>query len=494
MKQSMKKESHEILKSRMNLPDFSSLIIQDLSPLTKEIIITQPTMNISLIGDKGKGKTTFINSLSRQLPSKVKAEKEPERTREREKNFSQEIGYVNIKLYKCIKCPEPECYKSFNSQIEEEIKCTSCGNKLELIRHISFIDNPELTIKMNMILNGNIFTDAALLFVAADENLNIKEESINDNDNNNNENEKEIFYENSLSKNIIIVQNKIDKVMKNNMAKQQYEQIKKYATYKNAQNSLIIPISAQLNFNLDALIQYLISIQIPKRDLLSPPKYHILHSFYYSNIFDDSSTINKNGTLYGILIKGLLKLGDNIEILPGICIKTKNKEIRTSPICGRITILQNEKNLANYVIPGGIINIGLKIEHSEYLKNNKLEGNILGIQEKVGEVFYKIGVKCHFLRKLIKIEKNEWGHHLDYVTDIKKGEVLLLNINYISVGGDIISIKGINSDEIYFELRKPICVEISEKIIISRKTGSIWRIIGWGEIISEAEEDVTNIT
>ena len=98
------------------------------------------------------------------------------------------------------------------------------------------------------------------------------------------------------------------------------------------------------------------------------------------------------------------------------------------------------------------------------------------------------------MRKLIKIEKNEWGHHLDYVTDIKKGEVLLLNINYISVGGDIISIKGINSDEIYFELRKPICVEISEKIIISRKTGSIWRIIGWGEIISEAEEDVTNIT
>ena len=199
MKQSMKKESHEILKSRMNLPDFSSLIIQDLSPLTKEIIINQPTMNISLIGDKGKGKTTFINSLSRQLPSKVKAEKEPERTREREKNFSQEIGYVNIKLYKCNKCPEPECYKSFNSQIEEEIKCTSCGNKLELIRHISFIDNPELTIKMNMILNGNIFTDAALLFVAADENLNIKEESNNDNNNNENENEKEIFYENSLS-------------------------------------------------------------------------------------------------------------------------------------------------------------------------------------------------------------------------------------------------------------------------------------------------------
>ena len=38
MKQSMKKESQELLKSR-NFPDFSSLIIQDLTPLTKDIII-----------------------------------------------------------------------------------------------------------------------------------------------------------------------------------------------------------------------------------------------------------------------------------------------------------------------------------------------------------------------------------------------------------------------------------------------------------------------
>ena len=489
MKQSMKKESQELLKSRMNLPDFSSLIIQDLSPLTKDIIINQPTFNISLIGEKGKGKTTFINSLSKQMPTQVKAEKEPERTREREKNFSQQIGYVNIKLYKCIKCPEPDCYKSFNSQIESdiEIKCTNCGNKLELLRHVCFIDDPELSIKMNMILNPIMVSDAILLFVAADENLKIKEAE-NNNLNNNNK-ESEIFYENSLSKNIIIIQNKIDKVMKSNKAKQQYQQIKKYATSKNAQNSLIIPISAQLNFNLDALIQYLISIQIPKRDLLSPPKYYILHSFYFSNELDESQMINKNGTLYGILTKGLLKIGDKVEILPGICIKTNNKEIRTSPVYGRITILQNEKNLSNYVIPGGIINIGLKVD-SESCKNNKLEGNILGLQEKVGTVFYKIGVKCHFLRKLIKIEKNEWGHYLDFVTDIKKGEVLLLNINYMSVGGDIVNIKGINSDEIYFELRKPICIEISEKIILSRKTGSIWRIIGWGEIISEAEEDV----
>ena len=57
--------------------------------------------------------------------------------------------------------------------------------------------------------------------------------------------------------------------------------------------------------------------------------------------------INKTATLYGILQKGVLKLGDNIEILPGICIKIKNKEIKHCPIYGKITILQNEKNLSD---------------------------------------------------------------------------------------------------------------------------------------------------
>ena len=480
MKHSTQKLNQDLIKSRNNFPDLSSLNIQDLTPLTKEIIINQPTMNILLMGEKNKGKSTLVQSLSEIIPSKTKAEKEPERNREREKNTSQQIGYINTKLFKCIKCSEPECYKSFGGEIENEIKCQNCGNKLELLRHISLIDNPELNIKMNMILNGLMISDGALLLVAADEQLIIKEEKDND---------SEIFKENTTIKNIIIIQNKIDIVMKNNVAKKQYNQIKKYAINKNAQNSLIIPISAQLKFNLDVLIQYLLLIPIPKRDLLSPPKYFIFHSFHFSNFLDESISVNKNGTLYGILTKGVLKLGDNIEILPGICIKTKNKEIRTSTIYGKISILQNEKYLSNYVIPGGVINIGIQID-SDYCKNNKLEGNVLGIQEKGGNVYYKIGVKCHLLRKLIEREKKEWGHHLDYVTDIKKGEVLLLNINFISVGADIISIKGNNLDEIILELRKHVCLEISDKIAISRKIGRIWRIIGWGEVISDGEEDL----
>ena len=478
MKQNFKKDSQELLKikSRENLPDFSSMNISDITPISKDIIKNQPTINIILLGEKQKGKSTLVHSLSTPVNTRIKAEKEPERIKEREKIISQKIGYINTKLYKCPKCSEPECYKAFNSEIENELKCKTCGTLLELIRHISFIDNPELNIKINLILNPNIISDAALLFIAADEKLNIMEES----DNN--------FNENLISKNTIIIQNKIDIVMKNNKAKEQYTQIKKFAKNKNVQNSLIIPISAMLKFNLDVLIQYLTSIPIPKRDIISPPKFNIIHSYHFPHFFDDSTMLNKTGTLYGILQKGIFKLGDNVEILPGICLKIKNKEIRHCPIYGKITILQNEKNLSNYIIPGGLVNIGVQID-SEVCKNNKLEGCVMNLQEKGGNVYYKIGVKCHLLRKLIKIEKKEIGHNLEYVTDLKKGEVILLNINFISVGGHIISIKRNNFDEICIELKRPICLEISDKIILSRKIGSIWRIIGWGEVISNGEED-----
>ena len=478
MKQNFKKDSQELLKikSRENLPDFSSMNISDITPISKEIIKNQPTINIILLGEKQKGKSTLVHSLSTPVNTRIKAEKEPERIKEREKIISQKIGYINTKLYKCPKCSEPECYKAFNSEIENELKCKTCGTLLELIRHISFIDNPELNIKINLILNPNIISDAALLFIAADEKLNIMEES----DNN--------FNENLISKNTIIIQNKIDIVMKNNKAKEQYTQIKKFAKNKNVQNSLIIPISAMLKFNLDVLIQYLTSIPIPKRDIISPPKFNIIHSYHFPHFFDDSTMLNKTGTLYGILQTGVFKLGDNVEILPGICLKIKNKEIRHCPIYGKITILQNEKNLSNYIIPGGLVNIGVQID-SEVCKNNKLEGCVMNLQEKGGNVYYKIGVKCHLLRKLIKIEKKEIGHNLEYVTDLKKGEVVLLNINFISVGGHIISIKRNNFDEICIELKRPICLEISDKIILSRKMGSIWRIIGWGEVISNGEED-----
>ena len=186
------------------------------------------------------------------------------------------------------------------------------------------------------------------------------------------------------------------------------------------------------------------------------------HHFYKDLLFSQyQEAINKNFTLYGILSKGVLKLEDNIAILPGICIRVNSNETKTYPIYGRITMLQSEKNLMDYIIPGGMGNLGIFWGLDFNLENDNLEGNILSLVEKEGNIFTKLGVKCHLLRKLINIENKSFGKHLEYVTDIRKGELLLLNFDFNTVGGHVINVKGNNKDEIYFDLKKPMCVEIS---------------------------------
>ena len=278
--------------------------------------------------------------------------------------------------------------------------------------------------------------------------------------------------------------------MKYNTAKEQYEQIKKYANYKNASTSPIIPVSAQLKFNLDVVVQYLSSLPIPKRDFVSPQKFIILRSFdcnYQSeDTYINNNIITKTGMLYGIIIRGIFKLGEQIEIRPGICIRISNKETKINPITAKIVSLQAEKNSLIYAIPGGITNIGLKIDPL-LCRGNKLEGNVVSLPDKNENIFIKIAIKCHLLRRLLIVNKRELGKHVEYVTELKKGEVLLLNINFISVGGVVTQIEGNNNDEIIFLVKKPICMEISEKVAISRKIGISWRIIGWGEVISGGE-------
>jgi translation initiation factor 2 subunit 3 len=61
-----------------------------------------------------------------------------------------------------------------------------------------------------------------------------------------------------------------------NSASEQYEAIKKFVQGTNAQNSPIIPISAQLKYNIDVVIEYLCKIPIPVRDFNSPPKFIVV--------------------------------------------------------------------------------------------------------------------------------------------------------------------------------------------------------------------------
>ena len=79
---------------------------------------------------------------------------------------------------------------------------------------------------------------------------------------------------------MIILQNKIDIVFKDpQQTKTNYKQIKDFMKDTRCKNAPIIPISAQQKYNIDAILEALCNIPIPKRNLELPPKMIIIRSF-----------------------------------------------------------------------------------------------------------------------------------------------------------------------------------------------------------------------
>ena len=107
-------------------------------------------------------------------------------------------------------------------------------------RYISFVDAPGHEMLMATMLSGAAIIDAAILVIAANEGIKPQTR------------EHLIALQSKNIKQIIIVQNKIDLVSKEQALKN-YQEIKNFVKGTIAENSVIIPISAQQDINIEQL-------------------------------------------------------------------------------------------------------------------------------------------------------------------------------------------------------------------------------------------------
>ncbi|MCQ2820014.1 MAG: translation initiation factor IF-2 subunit gamma [archaeon] len=435
----------------------------EFGPLTPEIMSRQATINIGTIGHVSHGKTTLVRAISGIQTTKHKIEKE--------RNITYNLGYANAKLYRCSNCPKPDSYVSYGSEKEDNPNCEKCGAKLELLRHVSFVDCPGHDILMATMLNGAAVMDAALLLIAANESCPQPQTS-----------EHFAAVENLDLKHIIIVQNKIDVAMKDNTAQEQYKQIKKFVSGTNASNSPIIPISAQFRYNVDVVIEYLTKIPIPKRDFTSPPRFIIVRSFDVNKPGCEPKNL-KGGVAGGTLLRGILKLGEAVEIRPGQLVKSPTGTTQLIPIMTRIVSLQTENNNLIYAIPGGLIGVGLGVD--PYLtRGDRMVGKVLGHPGHLPDILVKIVVKCHLLRGLLGVRNKASSKLSEHASEISLNEVLLINCGSTGVGGKVERIEGEGDNIVTFALLDYVCSEIGEKLAISRRIEKSWRLIGWGEVLN----------
>ncbi|XP_063695936.1 eukaryotic translation initiation factor 2 subunit 3 [Culicoides brevitarsis] len=441
--------------------DLATLDINTLTPLSPEVISRQATINIGTIGHVAHGKSTVVKAISGVQTVRFK--------NELERNITIKLGYANAKIYKCDnpKCSRPASYTSGGSSKDDSFPCyrPSCTGRFQLVRHVSFVDCPGHDILMATMLNGAAVMDAALLLIAGNESCPQPQTS-----------EHLAAIEIMKLKHILILQNKID-LVKEIQAKEQHEQIVKFVQGTVAEGAPIIPISAQLKYNIEVLCEYITKkIPIPTRNFTAAPRLIVIRSF---DVNKPGCEVNdlKGGVAGGSILRGVLKVGQEIEVRPGLVSKDAEGKLTCNPIFSKIVSLYAEHNELQFAVPGGLIGVGTKIEPT-LCRADRLVGQVLGAVGALPDIFIELEVSYYLLKRLLGV-RMEGDKKAAKVQKLSKNEILLVNIGSLSTGGRVVATK---ADLAKIALTNPVCTENGEKIALSRRVEKHWRLIGWGQI------------
>ena len=436
-----------------------------LTPDTPEVISRQATVNIGTIGHVAHGKSTVVKAISGVQTVRFK--------NELERNITIKLGYANAKIYKRVaERPGPGNFCSRGSATPDAFE-DGDGARWALARHVSFVDCPGHDILMATMLNGAAVMDAALLLVAGNEPCPQPQTS-----------EHLAAVEIMRLENIIILQNKVD-LVKPDAALAQHEQIKKFVAGTVADAAPIIPISAVLKYNVDAVCEYLAhAIPTPARDFASLPRLIVIRSFDVNKPGEDVEHL-KGGVAGGSILQGVLKMGDEVEVRPGIVKKDAQGTVSCTPIYSKVVSLFAESNALQYAVPGGLIGVGTHIDPT-LTRADRLVGQVLGLKAHLPDVFIEVEISFYLLRRLLGVKTSE-GSKQAKVQKLQKQEILMVNIGSTATGGKVLAVK---ADLAKILLTQPVCTMEGEKIALSRRVDKHWRLIGWGQIRRGARVDI----
>lgn len=186
----------------------------------------------------------------------------------------------------------------------------------------------------------------------------------------------------------------------------------------------------------------------------------------------------QGGVAGGSILSGVLKLGDEIEIRPGIVSKDEHGKIKCKPIRSRVTSLFAEKNSLKFAVPGGLIGVGTKIDPT-ITRSDRLVGHVLGHQGQLPAIYTELEVNYFLLRRLLGVKTAD-GKQAK-VAKLTKNEVLMVNIGSTATGAKVTAVK---ADAARLSLTSPACTSVGEKVALSRRIEKHWRLIGWANIVS----------
>jgi translation initiation factor 2 subunit 3 len=415
-----------------------------LKSASKDDQVVQPEVNIGTLGHVDNGKSTLVQALTGQWTAR--------HSEELRRGITIRIGYADAFIYKCPKGHVPNSYTT-------QTTCPVCGSETKLERAVSFVDCPGHHSLMVTMLSGSALMDGALFVLAS----NAKCPQAQD--------REHLLAAQSVGiKNLVIVQNKID-VVTRERALENYKEIRAFIKGTIADGAPIVPISAQHGTNIDILLKEMEDkIPTPKRDLSAAPRMYALRSFEVNKPGTDVDDL-VGGVIGGSIVQGIFRVGDQIEIKPGIPVqeggKTKYERLLTT-----IRSLSVSRGQVTEAKSGGLVGLGTDLDPS-LTKSDGLVGSVVGKIDSLPDTLSKITLDVKLFEKVV-------GTELAVpVEKIRSNEPLVLNIGTTVTSGLVSSAR---ESVVDITLRKPVCAEPGAKIAISRRISDSWRLIGFGTL------------
>ncbi len=418
-----------------NANDSSGALVVSKS---SDVLSGQPEINIGMVGHVDHGKTSLVQALSGKWTDT--------HSEELKRGITIRLGYADIVIYKI----------SGNVGVNQwSVDSNSGGIPF---RKVSLVDAPGHESLMATMLSGANIMDAALLLVSSNEDCPQPQTR-----------EHLMALQIVGLKNIIVVQNKIDLVSEEQALKN-YDQIKKFLSGTQYSDAPIIPISAKYKLNIDALLDAIQKFPTPLRSDSDNLQFFVARSFDVNKPGTLPENL-KGGILGGVIKKGVLRVGDSIEILPGYSVTEKNQTV-WKPLFSVVQGIIAGGNSIDFARPGGSLAVLTSLDPS-IVGSDKLVGSIVGRSGELPKLFEKLLLSVHLLDRLVGVRNNL------VVSPIIPGEFLMLNVNSSATVGIVrTSSKG----RVSLDLKRPVCADVGSRVAISRNVGQRWRLIGYGVI------------
>ena len=381
----------------------------------------QAVVNIGLVGHVDHGKTTLVESLS-GIWTDTHSE-------EIKRGITIRLGYADATFMRC-----PECGKYSTKK-----KCPYCGARTEFSRRVSFVDAPGHEALMATMLSGATIMDGAALVIAANEPCPQSQTK-----------EHLAALDIAGVRHVVVVQNKIELVSREK-ALENYEQIRRFLSTTFAKDAPVIPVSAVHRANVDILIETLEKhIPTPRRDLSKPPLMYVARSF----------DINKPGTkpenlvggvVGGMLSQGKLRVGDEIEIRPGLQHRGAWTPLRT-----RVASIQAGGDQLDEAVPGGLVGVCTMLDPT-LTRADRLVGSIVGIEGELPPVFDSLQLEIHLMERVVGLPEE-----LE-VKPLVNGEPIVLNVGTATTVGTVTKVRG---DIAEVKLNRQVCADYGSSCLL----------------------------